>query len=122
MRKIVFGTLLIIALAAAGCASTQQQLHQSLLLHENRQLEDALYVAQAQVADLQRENDVLRAQQTSESRTSPRRASTDSWLDDWDLGTPIEVPKVILPNDSGTTEVPEFMRGSQAFPVWIPVR
>jgi len=122
MRKIVFGTSLFIALVVAGCASSQQQLHQSLLLHENRQLEDALYVAQAQVADLRRENDSLRRQQTSESRTPSRRPDTDSWLDDWDFGPPLEMPNVILPGDTGTTEVPESLRGSQTFPIWMPVR
>jgi len=121
MRKIVFGISLFTALVAAGCAGTQQQLHQSMLLHENRQLEDALYVAQAQVADLQRENDVLRKQQTGESRTPTRRPSSDSWLDDWNI-EPIEMPRVILPADTGTTDVPEFMRGSQVIPIWTHVR
>jgi hypothetical protein len=145
MRKIVFGTSQIraleavafalvavaFALVAAGCASTQQQWHQSLLLHENRQLEDALYVAQAQVADLQRENEVLRKQQTSEFPTPPRRPSRDSWLDDWDFQPlPLEMPKVILPNDAGSTEVPEALQGSlpealqgsQGLHIWLPVR
>jgi len=135
MRKIVFGTsriralesaafalvAVVFALGAAGCTSTQQQLHQSLLLHENRQLEDALYVAQAQVADLQRENDVLRQQQTGESRTPSRRPSRDSWLDDWDFQPP-ELPTVILPDDAGSTEIPEALQGSQMLHIWSPVR
>jgi len=120
MSKIVFGTSLFIALIAAGCTSTQ--LHQSLLLHENRQLEDALYVAHAQVADLQRENDLLRKQQSSESLAPPVRSRTDSGLDDWDFGPPLEMPKVILPDEPGTTEAPEFMRGSQTVPPWTPRR
>jgi len=122
MRNIVFGTSLFIALVAAGCVGTQQQLHKSLLLHENRQLEDALFVSQAQIADLKRENDSLRRQQTSETRTPPGRSRSDSWLDDWDFGQPLEMPKVILPGDSGTTDVPEALRGSQMFPVWMPTR
>ena len=121
MGKIVFGISLCIALVVAGCAGTQQQLHQSMLLHENRQLEDALYVAQAQVADLQRENDGLRKQQTGESRVPSRRPSNDSWLDDWNID-PIEMPRVILPGDAGTTEVPEALRDSQTMHIWSPVR
>ena len=121
MRKIIFGTSLFIALVAAGCASSQQ-LHQSLLLHENRRLEDALHVAHAQVADLKRENNALRGQQTNESFVPSKRPSTDSWLDDWDFGEPLEMPKVILPGEPGTTEVPESLRGSQGFPIWMPRR
>ena len=120
VRKIVFGTSLFIVLAAAGCTSAQ--LHQSLLMHENRQLEDALYTAHAQVADLQRENDLLRKQQTSESLAPPVRPRTDPGFDDWDFETPLEMPKVILPDGLGTTEVPEFMRGSQTIPPWTPRR
>ena len=122
MRKMVFGTSLFFALMAAGCANTQQQLHQSLLLHENRQLEDALFVSQAQITDLKRENDSLRRQQTSESRTPTERSRTDSWLDGWDFDPSLEMPKVILPGDSGTTEVPESLRGSHMFPIWMPTR
>jgi len=133
MRKKVFGIslvdvsligiTLVIALVAAGCAGTQQrQLHKSLLLHENRQLEDALFVSQARIADLQRENDALRRQQTGESRTPPGRPRSNSWLDDWEFDTPLEMPTVILPGDSGTTEIPESLRGSHMFPVWMPVR
>ena len=118
--KIVFGTSLFIVLATAGCTSSQ--LHQSLLMHENRQLEDALYTAHAQVADLQRENDLLRKQQTSESLAPPVRSRTDSGFDDWDFGPPLEMPKVILPSESGNTEVPEFMKGSQTVPHWTPRR
>jgi len=121
MRKIVFGISLFIALVAAGCTGAHQRLHQSMLLHENRQLEDALYVAQAQVADLQRENDVLRKQQNGESRTPSRRSSNDSWLDDWNI-EPIEMPKVILPPDTGTTEVPESIKGVQMMYNWTPGR
>jgi len=119
MRKIVFGTSLFIALVVAGCASTQ--LHQSLLLHETRRLEDALYVAQAQVADLQRENRSLRNQQ-SESLQSPGYSRDGLWDDDFDLG-PLEMPKVILPGDNpGSTEVPESLRESQMLPIWMPMR
>ena len=120
MKEFVFGTSLFIVLAAAGCTSSQ--LHQSLLMHENRQLEDALYTAHAQVADLQRENDLLRKQQASESLTPPVRPRTDPGFDDWDFGPPLEMPKVILPDQPGTTEVPEFMRGSQTVSPWTPRR
>ena len=118
MRKIVFSISLFLPFVMAGCASTQ--LHQSLLMHENRQLEDALFVAQAQVADLERENNLLRKQQTSESFELPGR--TGLWNDDLDVMLPLEVPRVILPGETGTTEIPESLRGSQMFPVWKPVR
>jgi len=122
MRKIIFGTLLCVACVAAGCGNSQ--LHQSLLLHENRQLEDALYATRAQVADLQRENNVLRAQQGGEFHKSPRREQHDydSWDEDMRLIPPIEMPKIFLPSESGTTDVPDSLSGSQTMPVWTPKR
>jgi hypothetical protein len=119
MRKIVFGFSLVIAFAAAGCNS---QLHQSLLLHEHRRLEDALYAAHAQVAHLKRENNALREQRESEIPLSPGRPRSGTWEDDLDLIPPVEIPKVILPSDPGTTEVPESLRRSQMIPIWMPVR
>jgi len=120
MRKIIFGISLLIALATAGCTSTQ--LHQSLLVHENQRLEDALYTVQAQVADLQRENDLLRQQQTNQSSEPSGQFRSGFWDDGFDMEPPLEMPKVILPSDSGTTEIPESLRGSQMIPVWTPVR
>ena len=122
MGKIVFGISLLIVLAMAGCASSQSQLHHSLLLYENRQLEDALYTAHAQVADLQRENDLLRKQQSDESLAPPRRQRAESWFDEFDVVPSLEMPTVILPSNSGTTEVPESLRGSQLIPIWTPRR
>jgi hypothetical protein len=116
MSKIVFGISLIIVLVAAGCGNSQ--LHQSLLLHENRRLEDALYVSHAQIADLKRENDSLRKQQESEHFTPQGR----SWGDDLDLMEPFEMPPVILPGESGSSEVPDSLKGSQRFPTWSPTR
>ena len=118
MRKIVFSISLFIPLVVAGCASSQ--LHQSLLIHENRQLEDALFVAHAQVADLERENDLLRKQQTSEYFVPPGHTGLRN--DDFDVMPPLEMPRVILPGETGTTEIPESLRGTQMFPVWMPVR
>jgi len=119
MGKIVFGTSLFVALVAAGCANSQ--LHQSLLLQENRQLEDALFVAHAQVADLQRENDWLRNRQENESGRPPRRA-TGTFDEEFDNVQPFEMPTIILPGQIGTEEVPESLRGSQTMPIWQPVR
>jgi hypothetical protein len=119
MRKIAFSISLVIAFAAIGCNS---QLHQSLLIHENRRLEDALYVSQAQVAQLKRENNSLWEQQRNETPLSPDRSRSGTWDDDLDLIPPVEMPKVIVPGGSGTTEVPDFMKGSQAVPVWTPRR
>ena len=117
MRKIVFGTSLFIACLSAGC--TNSQLHQSLLMHENRRLEDALYVAQAQVADLSRENDWLRDQQENVYSAPAKQSREDPWND---IVPTIEMPKMILDEESGTTEVPSLLRGSQAVPLWTPVR
>jgi len=116
MRKIVFGISLFIACIATGCKSSQ--LHQSLLIHENRQLEDALYSTHAQIADLQRENDWLR-EQANDYSESPRRSRSRSWDDDLE---PFEMPKVILPSETGTTEAPEWLKGSQTIHVWSPRR
>jgi len=118
MSKIIFGTTLFIALIAAGCSNSQ--LHQSLLMHENRQLENALYAAHAQVADLKRENNALRGQQAGEFHEAPRRSRNDSWDEDWNNF--IEMPSVILPEEPGTTELPDFLRGSQTLPTWSPRR
>jgi hypothetical protein len=117
MRKIIFGTSLFVAFIAAGCANSQ--MHQSLLMHENRRLEDALYAAHAQAADLKRENDSLRGQQGNEFPQPPERSRAGSWEDDVELIQPIEMPRVILP---GTTEVPESLRGSEMIPTWTPRR
>jgi hypothetical protein len=119
MRKIVFGFSLVIAFVASGCNS---QLHQSLLLHENRRLEDALYVSHAQVAHLQRENISLREQQGSEIFPSPGRTHSKTWDEDIDLIPPVEMPRVILPSELETTEVPETLKGSQMIPIWTPLR
>ena len=120
MKKIIFGTSLFVACVAAGCGNSQ--LHQSLLLHENRQLEDALYATRTQVADLQRENCMLRTQQGSEFPKSPGRDRHDSWDEDVNLIPPVEMPRIFLPSESGTTDVPDSLRGSQMIPVWTPKR
>ena len=119
MRKTVFGFSLVIAFVASGCNT---QLHQAMLLHENRRLEDALYTTQAQVAHLKRENNSLREQQVNEIPLSPGRSRSDAWEDDVRLIPPVEMPKVILPGESGTTDVPDSMKGSQMVPLWTPVR
>ena len=111
MRKIVFGISLLVALVVTGCASSQ--LHQSLLLQENRQLEDALYVAHSQVVDLQRENNWLRNKQNDDSL---------DLNEDFDLIPPYEMPKVILPSQPGTTELPDALKGSQGMRTWSPRR
>ena len=119
MKKIIFGVSLFVACVAAGCGNSQ--LHQSLLLHENRRLEDALYVSHVQIADLQRENSMLRTQQGGEFIKSPGRGRSNSW-DDLELTEPVEMPKIMLPSGSGTTDVPDSLRGSQTIPVWTPQR
>jgi len=120
MRKIIFGTLLFAACVAAGCGNSQ--LHQSLLLHENRQLEDALYATRAQVADLQRENSMLQTRHGGKFLRSPEREQHDSWDEDIRLMPPVEMPKIFLPSESGTTDVPDSLQGSQMIPVWTPKR
>jgi len=117
MRKMFFGSSLFIAMLAIGCAGSP--LHQSLLIHENQRLENALYVAHAQVADLKRENNLLRKQQMSDFIDPPKQ---QSWDEELDFDAPFEMPKVILPERPGTTEIPESMRGSQTLPVWSPIR
>lgn len=118
--KIVSSTSLFIALAAAGCTSSQ--LHQSLLMHENRRLEDALYAAHAQTVELKRENDLLRNKQDADSIELPMQ-SDDRVLDEnFDLAPPVEMPKVILPEQPGTSGVPEALKGAQIIPLWQPKR
>ena len=119
MREIIIGISLFAAFVAVGCTNTQ--LHQSLLMHENRQLEDALYVAHAQITDLKRENDALRGQPANGYSELPGRSDA-IWDEEWDDTVPIEMPRVILPHEEGTTEVPGFLRGSDIMPTWSPVR
>ena len=120
MWKIVFGSSLLYALVAVGCASSQY--HQSLLLQENRRLEDALYVTHAQAADLKRENDWLRSKQGTEMVEPSGRSYKGSWEEEFDLVPPFEMPKVILPSHPGTEEVPEALRSSDPMPIWKPRR
>jgi len=125
MRNIVFGTFLFTALLTTGCGSSP--LHQSLLMHENRQLENALYAAHAQVTHLKRENNLLRKQQTTgiidqHYIDSPGQPFDGPWDEKLDFFPPLETPKVILPEKPGTMEVPESLRGSQTAPVWSPRR
>ena len=122
MRQIVLGVSLLMISAVAGCASSQ--VHQSLLLQENRQLEDALHVAHSQVVELKRENDWLRSKQETEVGKPLKRSYTGTVEEefDFDIAPPFETPKVILPGQSGTEEVPESLRGSQMIPIWTPVR
>jgi hypothetical protein len=119
MRKMFFGTSLLLVFAVAGCASSQ--LHQSLLLHENRRLEDALYVAHAQAAHLKRENDALRTQQGTEFDDPPRRPFTGSFEEELELIPPFEMPRTIIPGYDAS-EIPEAFRGSQTTPGWQPRR
>jgi|GEM_PF-3091271 len=120
MRKVIIGISLFAAFIAAGCTNTQ--LHQSLLMNENRQLEDALYVAHAQITDLKRENDALRGQQANGYSEPPGRSGVNFWEEEWEDAIPVEMPRVILSDEEGTTEVPDFLRGSDLIPTWSPVR
>jgi hypothetical protein len=117
---IVIGTSLFIVCLAAGCVNPQ--MHQSLLIHENRRLEDALYAVHAQVADLKRENGRLREQQANGFFGSSDQSRVGSWNDHLSDYPSVEMPKVILPIGTGTTEVPETLRGSQTVPDWSPDR
>lgn len=98
-----------------GCM--RAQLHQSLLIHENQRLEQALYAAHARVTDLKRENNLLRKQQTPDSADP---ASQEPWNEDWGIDPPIEMPSIIIPDQPGTTEIPDSIRGSQT--TWSPTR
>ena len=139
MSKIIFGTSLFIVFIVTGC--TNSHLHQSLLLHENRQLEDALYVAHAQIADLRRENNSLRRQQTNDFPEPPRRPRVDSWEsidtrnnnnnswdidpwnnDGWNTPPSLEMPRILVPNEPSRTEPTEWQTDSQRIHNWSPVR
>ena len=119
MNKFLFSIALLIVCVTSGCANTN--LHQSLLLHENRQLEDALYTAHAQLADLKRENNSLRIH-SSEYQNVPIHNNRDVWENEQELFPPFEMPRIILPDESGTTELPALLRETQAMPIWSPVR
>lgn len=96
-------------LIPAGCVN--QQLHQTLLLQENRQLEHRLLVAQAQADDLRRENESLR-----------NRISQDPQPESDVSLTPPEMPKAIFPDPPSGTATPDAPAGGEPPPVWNPNR
>lgn len=120
MGKRFFGILLFVALIVEGCASPQW--HQSLLIHENQQLENALYMAQSRAVELKRENDRLRKKQGTEDDVLPMESDSNVLDEELELAPPVEVPKVILPSQPGTTEVPDSLKGAEIMPLWHPRR
>ncbi len=102
----------IFMLPFSGCANRQMQtVEQSLLLEENRRLYDALYVAHAQLEDLQHENKELRESapvNSGNSAVSPLQNEDDEDIE------PYTPPEIILPPGIQTPE-----GGSQAPPAFF---
>ncbi|MDR1964862.1 MAG: hypothetical protein LBQ50_13910 [Planctomycetaceae bacterium] len=143
MKKHLLGLTLILS-AFLGCTSRYQyEVDQSLLLQENRRLENALYVTHAQLVDLKRENESLRnttlrksnASLPQEPLTRPKRIQSPP-VENYDEAPPFEPPEIIIPNEiPGSNAVPDSLKSSQILlpkivlsseekspPVWSPTR
>jgi hypothetical protein len=112
MKRLFFSTALLVLLVVTGCAGGYQyQVDQSLLMQENRRLENALYVTHAQLVTLKRENEVLRNSQSNRKNKDSIFPATPSLVnpllrpkrngqpsrDDYDEAPPF-VPPSVLPN------------------------
>jgi hypothetical protein len=127
------GLFIVPAMLCSGCS--HQQMHQSMLLQENRRLENALYVTHAQLTDLKRENESLRQTNgygsSDESANIPtpvlklnapqktRQSDKDENLNE---APSYEMPIIESPAVPGTTEVPDSLKSSQTIPLWTPQR
>jgi hypothetical protein len=132
MKRLCFVSVVILLLAISGCMSSQQrQIHQSLLLQENRRLENALYVTHAQLVKAKRENETLRNAQSrngDSSRVStpllrPKREQPKQ--KNFDDAPLYEPPEIIVPEDHpGSTTLPDALKKSDNLlpPSWSPTR
>ncbi len=129
MRKILtkwMGTLTVLALVV-GCAGPyQRQMEQTMLLQENQRLEQALYVTHAQLVDLKKENETLKATADQTSKT-PDGSESDpvpqpkkrerTPTDNFDEAPPFTPPKVSIPSDAPKTPtIPDSLKGAGVHP------
>ncbi|MDR3181649.1 MAG: hypothetical protein LBT89_01815 [Planctomycetaceae bacterium] len=128
MRRVFFA-LSLFGLFTAGCA--QPCVHQSMLLQENRRLENALYVTHAKLTDLQRENADLRGGHSQEDSSQDtgilppvfqRKPKKSKEKDKIDNAPPFELPTIEIPEDGGSTVPPAELKSSQSIPAWNPQR
>lgn len=124
MKKILFALVPLVCAASFGCTNRyQQQVDQSLLLQENRRLEEALYVTHAQLVDLKRENEALRnldpgeTNGRSSSAPAPRsRRRVSAPADDYDDAPPYQVPEITIPPEGGSSTLPDALKGVNMLP------
>ena len=124
---------ILLICVVVGCVSPfQRQVEQSLLLQENQQLENALYVTHQQLVDLKQENDALKDELAGQTSVSPSETPRTSRrtkfapreaLDDAPEFFP---PQILMPEGvPGSTTPPDSLKTSetkQSFPVWLPTR
>ncbi|MDR0338037.1 MAG: hypothetical protein LBI18_13205 [Planctomycetaceae bacterium] len=121
MKKRLLGFLLIFSLFLGCTSQYQYQMEQSLLLQENRRLENALYVTHTQLVDLKRENDVLRGSKQSKSeRKLPEqpllrsKQKSSSPVEDYEEAPPFAPPEIIIPTEiPGSKTVPDSLKSSK---------
>ncbi|MDR2704455.1 MAG: hypothetical protein LBC02_01630 [Planctomycetaceae bacterium] len=121
MKKHLLGFLLIFPMVLGCTSQYQYQMEQSLLLQENRRLENALYVTHAQLVDLKRENDALRGTKSSGNNitlpeqplTRPKRNQSLPVEND-EEAPPFAPPEIIIPkNTPGSETIPDSLKSSK---------
>ncbi|MDR3234823.1 MAG: hypothetical protein LBT46_14375 [Planctomycetaceae bacterium] len=125
--------LCIALLLSGGCA--QPCVHQSMLLHENRRLENALYVTHAQLADMKQENEALRNGGRSEDASPnmlpdgglippvlPIKSKKTKENEKLNNAPPFELPTIEIPGGGESKALPQTLKSSQSAPVWSPQR
>ncbi|MDR2761631.1 MAG: hypothetical protein LBB88_03415 [Planctomycetaceae bacterium] len=111
-----------------GCAnrSSERVRIENSLLQANRRLEEALVVTHNQLVDLKRENEMLKANETSlsdiNSLSTPIIRQGKGELNP--MNSPISPPQVIIPEGSESTTVPDSLKGTtnNSSPKWSPNR
>ncbi|MGL4593194.1 MAG: hypothetical protein ACRCUY_00535 [Thermoguttaceae bacterium] len=118
-RKLIL-FILIFTGFVCGCSSRSHS-EQSLLLQENRRLENALYLTHAKLVEVNRENETLRASMSPDTSARISAPSTRSSRrlemprDDMDNAPPYQAPQVELPSDApGTNIIPDTLKSQHA--------
>ncbi len=119
MNRISIGIFVtaVLALFFSGCANRQmQRVEHSLLLEENRRLEQALYEAHAQLDNLQYENEELQ-RAASRNRSAVRENEDDEPYMPPDVSLPYGLPPGASPNvtpppGSGSQTPPSLLDGA----------
>ena len=133
MSRLIRLLPILLISVIVGCMNPlQRQIEQSLLLQENQQLENALYVTHQQLVDLKYENDALKEELAGQTVVSPAvnvRPSKRTGFtprEGLDNAPEYSPPEILLPDEMpGTKTPPSSLKPSatkQPYPVWMPTR